>query len=69
MNPTTTTKLHTHTYSPTQSRRTIEFLDNGHISEPPLELHNRGVPSVGGITAQSVQPQGEIPKEGRTEKN
>ena len=26
------------------------------------------MPSVGGITAQSVQPPGEIPEEGRTEK-
>ena len=39
-----------------------------HISEPALELHNRAAPSVGGIAAQLVQPQGEIPKEGRTEK-
>ena len=30
------------------------------------ELHSRAAPSVGGnITAQSVQPQGEIPEEGR----
>ena len=35
----------------------------------PRELHTRAAPSVGGITAQSVQPQGEIPEEGRTEKN
>ena len=38
------------------------------ISEPALKLHSRYAPSVGGITAQSVQPQGEIPEEGRTEK-
>ena len=36
---------------------------------PALALHSRAAPSVGGITAQSVQPQGEIPEEGRTEKN
>ena len=37
-----------------------------HISEPALELHSRAASSVGGnITAQSVQPQGEIPEEGR----
>ena len=51
-----------------QFRCAIEFLDNSHISEPALELHSRAAPSVGGITAQSVQPQGEIPEEGRTEK-
>ena len=47
---------------------TIDFLDNSHISEPALELHSRAALSVGGITAQSVQPQGEIQEEGRTEK-
>ena len=47
----------------------IEFLDNSHISEPARELHSRAAPSIGGITAQSVQPQGEIPEEGRTKKN
>ena len=37
-----------------------------HISEPTLELQSRAAPSAGGnITAQSVQPQGEIPEEGR----
>ena len=51
-----------------QSRCTIEFLDNNHISEPALELHSRAVPSVRGITTQMVQPQGEIPEEGSTEK-
>ena len=62
----------THTHTPMilpQSRCTIEFLDNNHISEPSLELHSRATPSVGGITAQSFQPQGEIPEKGRTEKN
>ena len=49
----------------TQSRCTIGFLDNSHISEPALELHSRSAPSVRGITTQSVQPQGEIPEEGR----
>ena len=52
-----------------QSPCTIEFLDNSHISEPARELHSKSAPSVGGITAQSVQQQGEIPEEGRTEKN
>ena len=42
----------------------IEFLDNSHISE----LHSRAAPSVGGSTTQLVQPLGEIPEEGRTEK-
>ena len=51
-----------------QSLCAIEFLENSHISEPFLELHSRPALSVGGITAQSVQPQGEIPEEGRTEK-
>ena len=46
-----------------------EFLDNSHKSEPALELHSRAAPSTRGITAQSVQTQGEIPEEGRTEKN
>ena len=50
------------------SRCTLEFLDNSHIQEPALKLHSRAAPSIGGITAQSVQPQGEIPEEGRTEK-
>ena len=37
-----------------------------HISEPTQELNSRAMPSVGGnITAQSVQPQGEIPENGR----
>ena len=37
-----------------------------HRSVPAQELHSRAAPSVGGsITAQSVQPQGEIPEEGR----
>ena len=37
-----------------------------HISEPAQELHSRAAPSLGGnITAQSFQPQGEIPEEGR----
>ena len=37
-----------------------------HISEPAQELHSRATPSVrGNIIAQSVQPQGEIPEEGR----
>ena len=37
-----------------------------HISEPTQELNSRAAPSVGGsITAQLVQPQGEIPEEGR----
>ena len=54
-NPTITMKLHT--YSPPQSRCSIEFLDNSHISEAALELHSRAAPSVGGITAQSVQPR------------
>ena len=41
-----------------------------HISEPALELHSRAASSVGGnITAQSVQPQGEIPEEGRRKKS
>ena len=31
-----------------------------------MELHSRAIPSVGGITAQSVLPQGKIPEEGRT---
>ena len=43
-------------------------LDNSHISEPTLEPHSRAAPVVGGITAQLVLPQGEIPEEGRTEK-
>ena len=47
-----------------QSQCTIEFLDNSPISEPALD--SRAAPSVGGITAQSVLPQGEIPEEGRT---
>ena len=51
-----------------QSRCTLEFLDNSHISELTLDLHGRAAPSVGGITAQSVQPQGDIPEEGRTER-
>ena len=53
-----------------QSRCTIEFLYNSHISEPALglELHSRAAPSVEGITAQSIQPQAEIPEEGRTKK-
>ena len=63
---------YTHTHTPTpmvlpQSQCTIEFLDNSHISEPALELHSRATPSVECITAQSVQLQGEIPEEGRTE--
>ena len=33
-------------------------MDNGPLSEPTLELHSRAAPSVGGITAQSVLPQG-----------
>ena len=41
-----------------------------HISEPALELHSRAAPSVrGNITAQSVQPQGEIQEDGRRKKN
>ena len=37
-----------------------------HRSLPAQELLSRAVPSVGGsITAQLVQPQGEIPEEGR----
>ena len=68
MNPTTTAKLHTHTCSPTPSWCTKEFLDNSHILEPALELHSRAKPSVGGITAQLVQPQKEVPEEGRAEK-
>ena len=40
-----------------------------HISEPALELQSRAAPSVrGNITAQSVQPQGEILEEGRRKK-
>ena len=61
----------THTHTPIvlpQSRCTIEFMDNSHISEPAPELHSRAAPSVGGITAQSVQPQGDILEEGRTDK-
>ena len=50
------------------SKCTKEILDNSHISKPNLVLHSRAVPSVGGITDQLVQPQGEIPEEGRTEK-
>ena len=50
------------------SRCTIEFLDNSYLSEPALELYSRAVPRVRGITPQSVQPQGEIQEEGRTEK-
>ena len=46
----------------------VAIIDNSYISEPSLELHSRALPSVGGITAQSAQPQGEIPEEGRTEK-
>ena len=36
-----------------------------------IDLHSRAAPNVGGsITAQLVQPQGEIPEEGRkTRKN
>ena len=49
-----------------QSWCTLEFLDNSPISEPALELHSRAAPSVEGIIAQSVLPQGEIPEEGRT---
>ena len=43
----------------------------GHIDSVMLTtlLHSRAAPSVGGITSQSVQPQGEIPEEGRIEKN
>ena len=60
-NPTTTKKLATHTpIVLPQSQCTIEFLDNSLISDPALELHSRAAPSVGGITAQLVQPQGEI---------
>ena len=37
-----------------------------HRSVPAQELHCMAAPSVGGsITAQSVQPQEEIPEEGR----
>ena len=37
-----------------------------HLNNGALRLHRRDAPSVGGsITAQSVQPQGEIPEEGR----
>ena len=62
---------YTHTHTPIvlpQSRCTIEFLDNSYLSEPALELYSRAVPRVRGITPQSVQPQGEIQEEGRTEK-
>ena len=50
---------------------TTEFPDT--IKKPTpyysaLELHSTAAPSVGGITAQSIQPQGEIPEKGRTEK-
>ena len=41
-----------------------------HISEPAQELHSRAAPSVGGnITTQLVQPQREIPEEGRKKEN
>ena len=48
-------------------RKIEERLSNTYPkSEPALELHNRAAPSVGGkITAESVQPQREIPEEGR----
>ena len=40
------------------------------MSVPTQELHSRAAPSVGGsITAQSVQPQGEILEEDRRKKN
>ena len=54
------------------SRETMHKVINSGYShrsvptKPPQELNSRAVPSVGGsITAQSVQPQGEIPEEGR----
>ena len=62
---------HTHTHTPIvlpQSQCNIELLENSHISEPTLELQSRAAPIVGGITAQAVQTQVEIPEECRTEK-
>ena len=39
---------------------------SSHMSEPAHELHSRAAPSVGGnTTTHLVQPQGEIPEEGK----
>ena len=44
----------------------IKNYGSSNISEPTQELHSRATPSVeGNTTTQSVQPQGEIPEEGR----
>ena len=39
---------------------------HSHRSVPAQELYSMAAPSVGGsVTTQSVQPQGEIPEEGK----
>ena len=57
-----------HTYSCYPFTVIIKVNNSGysHISVPAQELHSRAAPSVGGsITAQLVQPQEEIPEEGK----
>ena len=52
----------------TYTKICIKVINSGynHISVPSQKLYSRAAPSVGGsITAQSVQPQGEMPEEGR----